>query len=169
MPGVGHSAITDVNDCARAAVVRFVRGRPAGVPCRRSRATGTALDRAYPLRLADVAPAPGVPGRGGVAVAIALRTFEDTIVLADVYGSNGALRGGTVSYLIRPGGGIAMRAKGAQLLPGVRVDGTRAPEAGGTRLRVRGQGLSATFTIDRARRVRGTVDGKPFSGRLPKA
>ena len=70
--------------------------------------------------------------------------------------------------MIGPGGGLAMRAKGAQLLPGVRVDGTRAPWAGGTRLRVRGQGLSATFTIDPARRVRGTVDGKPFSGRLPK-
>ena len=31
-----------------------------------------------------------------------------------------------------------------------------------------GTQLTKSFTIDPARRVRGTVDGKPFSGRLPK-
>jgi hypothetical protein len=55
-------------------------------------------------------------------------------------------------------------------LPGVRVDGTLAlDDPTGTRLTVRGLGLRASFVVDRrTRAVRGTVDGRPFAGRLAR-
>ena len=104
----------------------------------------------------------------GVAVAIALRTIDDATVSATGAGRYPALRGGTVALTISGAGSVRWTARGAVWLPGVRVDGTMAlDDPRGTRLTVRGQGLRATFIIDRrTRKVRGTVDGKPFAGRL---
>ena len=137
-------------------------------PCqRRGARPPLRLAGAFPRTLADVRPAAGLAGRAGVAVAIGLRTIDDAALSAPGAGSYPAFRGGTVT-LGMVHGNVRWVARGATWLPGVRVDGTLAlDEPSGTRLTVRGQGLRASFVIDRrTRKVRGTVDGRPFAGRL---
>jgi hypothetical protein len=171
VPGVGHSTITGPSDCARAAVVRFVRGLPAAAPCRRRGARPPLrLAPAFPRTLADVRPAAGLSGRAGIAVAIALRTIDDATGSATGVGRYPALRGGTVALTVARTGQVRWVARRAMWLPGVRVDGTLAlDDPAGRRLTVSGLGLRASFVIDRrTRAVRGTVDGRPFAGRLAR-
>jgi len=171
VPEVGHSTLTGGNDCARRAVARFVRGQPTAAVCARAGRplAGPALHPRYPRLLRDVAPAPGVPGRGGVAVAVALATLLDAEPGLEAGGRTvGGLRGGTLG--VRVGrAGRSYTARGLVLVPGVRVDGTVREPLGRpavTTLRVRGRGLVATGRIEAESRVTGTVDGRPFRGVL---
>ncbi len=101
-------------------------------------------------------------------MAIALRTIDDAAGSATGFGRYPALRGGTVALTVTRASQVRWVARRAVWVPGVRVDGTLAlDDPAGTRLTVRGHGLRASFVVDRrTRTVRGTVDGKPFAGRL---
>ena len=102
-------------------------------------------------------------------MAVALATLLD--VESDLDGSRrmvGGLRGGTLRERVGASG-RSYTARGLILVPGVRVDGiVREPLRGPvvTTLRVRGRGLEAQFRIEACSRVTGTVDGRPFRGRL---
>jgi hypothetical protein len=176
VPGVGHSTLTAANDCARAAVTRFVRGRPAAAACaRRGSAPPIGLQAAYPRTLADVRRVPGLSGRGGLAVSVALATLLDTqvdlfITQAGPNAAVGGLRGGALRIRVQRARSVLTLSR-LVFVPGVRVDGTIVEQSGApsvTRLTVRGQGLVARFRIGGAGRVRGVVGGRPFSGRLPR-
>jgi pimeloyl-ACP methyl ester carboxylesterase len=165
VPGVGHSTLTGANDCARAAVRRFVRDRPAGGPCRRARREPPDLRPAFPQRLRDVDRVPGVPGRPGLALAVFLKTYEDAVVGdhgdGAFSGNAGGLRGGSMTT------GRVVRLRRLVYVPGVAVTGTIDFVGGAmrARVRVRGRGLDARFGIV-GERVEGVVDGRPFAGRV---
>jgi hypothetical protein len=162
VPGAGHSVLTGRNECARAAVRRFVRGRPAAAPCRRSQARlPVRLRGPYPQRLRDV-PRVGVPGRGGLALAVALATLEDAQGHADERGRVGGLHGGSVAFS-RDGTSVRLRA--ARYVPGVAVSGTLTARS--WRFAVRGRGLVARLTVEPEGAVHGVADGRPFAHPAP--
>jgi hypothetical protein len=126
------------------------------------------LRGAFPQSLAEVAPADGVRGRGGVAVSVAFATVVDAQLESfGGFGRVGGLRGGRVLFGASAEG-LLTRLQGARYLAGVAVSGTIAWERGRStwRMRVRGRGLDARFTIDGRGAVEGTVDGRRFTGRV---
>ncbi len=165
LAGVGH-AVTggDPTRCGVRRLFAFLRGRPASAPCKRV-ATQVPATGVPPASLAAVAPARGVPGVRGRAVAALDLTLDDlTFALSPALGSPLAgpgLRGGT--FRLRRGG-IELRRLRA--VHGVRVSGV-LPRRGSAVLRLSGaRAASGQVRISPRGVVRGRLGGRRVRGRL---
>ena len=165
LAGVGH-AVTggDPTRCGVRRLFAFLRGRPASAPCKRV-ATQVPATGVPPASLAAVAPARGVPGVRGRAVAALDLTLDDlTFALSPALGSPLAgpgLRGGT--FRLRRGG-IELRRLRA--VHGVRVSGV-LPRRGSAVLRLSGaRAASGRVRISPRGVVRGRLGGRRVRGRL---
>jgi pimeloyl-ACP methyl ester carboxylesterase len=164
VPGVGH-AVTggDPTRCGVRRLMTFLRGGRVA-PCKRvpTLVPATAVP---PVSLDAVAPAAGVPGVRGRAIAALDGTLDDlTFALSPALGSPLAgpgLRGGTFRLGRR---GIALH--GLRAVHGVRVSGL-LPRRGSAVLRLTGaRAVTGTVRISPRGRVRGRLGGRRVRARL---
>ncbi len=162
LPGIGHSALSvDPTGCAARAYTRFLNGGRVPKRCRGVRRVTPAPQP--PRRLRDVAPARGVAGLRGRAVAAVGLTLRDVAqsVFFDYTGDGSHVEGGGLragSYRFGLDGLLVLRK--LSYVPGLRVSGRIA--------RFRTRRMRGTLRLEGAAAFRGTlrVRGRQVNGRL---
>jgi pimeloyl-ACP methyl ester carboxylesterase len=180
IPNTGHSVLSaDFSGCAQRAARRFFRGQQVGSNCGRRRATALPPLPPAPLSLRQLRPARSVDGRRGRTISAVDLTLFDVVTefFSSLLASNGpvvrggGLRGGRWELDLRPDR-PALRLRGVEYLPGLRVSGTirrvlSAKPAG--RLRVTGRSGSNGVLNWTPSEVSGRLDGKRVRSRTAGA
>jgi pimeloyl-ACP methyl ester carboxylesterase len=174
VPGVGHATVpSDPSECAAAALMRFLDGRPAGGDCERV-PTGVPALAAPPASAAAVEPLAALRAAGSTgarlpervrrtAAAVGLTLDDVRFALSPTFLDQvgGGLRGGTYRATPR---GVVLDAYEA--VDGIRVSGRPR----GRRLVLAVAGPAAArgrLTVEPDGRLRGTLAGRRVAGRLP--
>jgi pimeloyl-ACP methyl ester carboxylesterase len=176
-PATGHSALgSDPSGCTSVAFARFMQRRPFSTRCPRAR-RDFRPSPPPPTRLRELPPAAGVAGVRGRVLTTISRTLHDLAFDAIAglimdpgardFAHGGGLRAG--SYRLNVRGDLLLRR--LAYVPGVRLSGrigrfidTRRERG---RLRVDGgPGIPDGVLRIRARRVSGTLGGRPVKARL---
>jgi pimeloyl-ACP methyl ester carboxylesterase len=174
-PGTGHSALgSDLSRCSERAFARFFQDRPQQPSCPRVRRLFRA-EPPPPLRLGQVARAPGVRGSRGrtlTAVALTLRDVaEDSLteLILDLSDPDLARGSGLRAGRYRIDGRGTLTLHGMVFVPGVRLDGKLRHFAGRRqrgRIRVSGEAAPGGLLSIRRGGVSGRLGGRRVHARL---